>query len=320
MDAGREQGVIANRLVSAATAGADHSEDGPAFFCFWWRKRVHHSVAGRCYDEGSLASPPSMLRIPTGILTEIVAWKRKEVEDLLPLSGQLERAAHDSLGERRPFERQLRGSAPAIIAEIKKASPSKGVLQPDFHPANTARAYEAGGAACISVLTDHRYFQGSLDDLAAARTAVSLPVLRKDFTIHPVQIFEAAAHHADAVLLIAAILSFEELQSFRELAMLLGLAALVEVHDAADLAKALDCGASILGVNNRNLETFEVTLETSLALAPQIPSRVMAVSESGIRTRADVDLLRAAGYSAFLVGESLMRSQTPEISLKQLLQ
>lgn len=261
-----------------------------------------------------------MLRIPTGILTEIVAWKRTEVEGLLPFAGQLERAAYESVQERRPFERDLRARHPAVIAEVKKASPSKGVLRPDFHPETIARAYEAGGAACLSVLTDQRYFQGSLNDLETARSAVTLPVLRKDFTIHPVQIFEAAAHHADAVLLIAAILSFKELNDFRELATSLGLASLVEVHDAAELAKGLDCGATIIGVNNRNLETFEVTLETSLALAPQIPSKVVAVSESGIHTRADVDLLRAAGYSAFLVGESLMRSQTPDIALKQLLQ
>jgi len=261
-----------------------------------------------------------MLRLPTGILSEIVAWKRQEVETLVPSAAQLERAANESKPARRPFAAALRAHSPAIIAEIKKASPSKGLLQADFHPSSLARAYQAGGAACLSVLTDTRYFQGSLADLEAARAAVDLPVLRKDFTIHPVQIFEAAANQADAILLIAAILSFKELRDLRELATTLGLASLVEVHDAAELGKALDSGATILGVNNRNLETFEVTLETSLALAPQIPAGLLSVSESGIRTRADIDLLRAAGYSAFLVGESLMRSDDPEIALKVLLQ
>jgi indole-3-glycerol phosphate synthase len=261
-----------------------------------------------------------MLRVPTGILTEIVARKRQELESLLPLAGQFERAAHESIPGRRPFDAALRAHTPAIIAEVKKASPSKGLLQADFDPPSIALAYQAGGAACLSVLTDHHYFQGSLADLEAARDAVRLPVLRKDFTIHPVQILEAGAHGADAILLIAAILSFKELLDFRELATSLGLAALVEVHDAAELAKAVDCGAAIIGVNNRNLETFEVSLETSLALASQIPSGVLSVSESGIHTRADLDLLRAAGYSAFLVGESLMKSETPEALLKALLQ
>ncbi len=262
---------------------------------------------------------PSMLRTPTGILTEIIAWKRQEVQTLLPLTGQFERAARESIPARRSFAGALRSHTPAVIAEIKKASPSRGLLQANFHPPSIARAYQAGGAACLSVLTDNQYFQGSLVDLEAVRAAVDLPVLRKDFTIHPVQIYEAAAHHADAILLIAAVLSFEELRDFRELATSFGLAALVEVHDAADLAKAADSGATLIGVNNRNLETFEVALETSLALAPHIPRGALSISESGIHTRADLDLLRAAGYSAFLVGESLMRSDNPETTLKALL-
>lgn len=261
-----------------------------------------------------------MLRTPTGILTEIIAWKGQEVQRLLPLIGQFERAARESIPTRRSFAGALRSHKPAIIAEIKKASPSKGLLQANFQPASIASAYQAGGAACLSVLTDKQYFQGSLFDLEAARAAVDLPVLRKDFTIHPVQIYEAAAHHADAILLIAAILSFEDLRDLQELATSLDLTALVEVHDAADLAKAADAGATLIGVNNRNLETFEVTLETSLALVPQIPNSAISVSESGIHTRADLDLLRAAGYSAFLVGESLMRSDDPENAVKALLQ
>jgi indole-3-glycerol phosphate synthase len=261
-----------------------------------------------------------MLRTPTGILTEIIASKRREVQELLPFIGQFERAAHECIPARRSFAGALRSHKPAVIAEIKKASPSKGLLQANFQPASIASAYQAGGAACLSVLTDKRYFQGSLADLEAARAAVDLPVLRKDFTIHPVQIYEAAAHHADAILLIAAILSLEDLRDLQELATSLDLTALVEVHDAADLAKAVDAGATLIGVNNRNLETFEVTLETSLALGPQIPNRALSVSESGIHTRADLDLLRAAGYSAFLVGESLMRSDDPEKAVKALLQ
>ena len=263
---------------------------------------------------------PSMLRTPSGILTEIVGRKRQEVDTLLPLKGQFERAAYESVSGRRPFAAALRAHSPSIIAEIKKASPSKGLLQASFQPSSIARAYQAGGAACLSVLTDTRYFQGSLADLQAARAAVDLPVLRKDFTIHPVQIFEAAAHQADAILLIAAILSFEELRDLQALAASLGLAALVEVHDAGELAKAVDSGATVIGVNNRNLETFEVTLETSLGLGPQIPSGVLSVSESGIHSKADLDRLRAVGYSAFLVGESLMRSNDPEAALKVLLQ
>jgi indole-3-glycerol phosphate synthase len=261
-----------------------------------------------------------MLRLPTGILTEIIARKRQEVQALLPLSGQFERAACESLSTRRPFAEALRSHHPAIIAEIKKASPSKGIIQAHFHPSSIALAYQAGGAACLSVLTDHQYFQGSLTDLEAARAAVNLPVLRKDFTIHPVQIFEAAAHHADAILLIAAVLSYEQLHDLQQVAASVGLAAIVEVHDAQDLAKAVDSGATLIGVNNRNLETFQVTLETSLALAPLIPHDVTSISESGIHTKADLDLLQGAGYSAFLVGESLMRSNDPETSVKALLQ
>ena len=261
-----------------------------------------------------------MVRIPSAILTEIVAKKRQEVEALLPMAGEFERAARESIPGRRSFVGALRARAPAIIAEIKKASPSKGVIQPDFQPASIAGAYQAGGAACLSVLTDYQYFQGSLADLEAARSAVVLPVLRKEFTIHAVQILQAAAHQADAVLLIAAILSLKELRELRELATALGLAALVEVHDITELAKAIDSGATVIGVNNRNLETFEVTLETSLTLGPKIPPNVLAVSESGINTKADLDLLSTAGFSAFLIGESLMRSPDPENALKALLQ
>lgn len=259
------------------------------------------------------------LRTTSGILAEIVEHKKTEVAALQQRASALEHRAYEHKAHTRHFAAALKKHQPAIIAEIKKASPSKGVLQPDFHPAFTAHAYEEGGAACLSVLTDKNYFQGSLHDLEAARAAVALPVLRKDFTIDRLQIFEAAAHGADAILLIAAILEVPELTSFRELAESLGLAALVEVHDSEELDKAIDSGAQIIGVNNRNLETFAVTLDTSVRLSLKMPSHVIRVSESGIFTRADVELLQQAGFQAFLVGESLMKSRHPAAALQSLL-
>jgi len=264
-----------------------------------------------------------MPRTSTGILSDIVAHKRLEVARLLPRSSEFERRAADARATRRDFRARLTAAspAPAIIAEIKKASPSKGLLTSDFDPPSLAAAYQRGGAACLSVLTDQVYFQGSLADLEAARCAASnLPVLRKDFTLHRVQILEAAAHHADAILLIVAALTDAELRDLREFASSLGLAVLVEVHQELELHRAIDSGAEIIGVNNRNLETFEVTLETSLRLSARMPAGSIRVSESGIRTRADINTLRAAGYTAFLVGETLMRSSSPEIALKQLLE
>ena len=259
-------------------------------------------------------------RAVAGILGDIVLHKHDEVKALLPQRARLEELAAAVSKQRRPFARALQAKNPAIIAEVKKASPSKGLLQPDFHPERIARQYETGGAAFISVLTDRKYFQGSLNDLEAARAATMLPVLRKDFTIHPVQIYQAAAHNADAILLIAAILEVNQLRDFRELAASLGLAALVEVHDEEELAHAVDSGAEIVGVNNRNLETFEVTLETSLRLSEKIPAGVIRVSESGIFTRADVNLLQGAEFNAFLVGESLMKACDPVAALRALAQ
>jgi indole-3-glycerol phosphate synthase len=261
-----------------------------------------------------------MLRTSSGILAEIVEHKKLELADLHLRSAELERLAYERKQPPRPFADALRSRSPAIISEIKKASPSKGLLQPDFHPALIAHAYEEGGAACLSVLTDQRFFQGSLHDLETARAAVSLPVIRKDFTIDRLQIFEAAAHSADAVLLIAAILSVSQLQHLRELASSLGMAALVEVHDREELSKATDSGAEIIGVNNRNLDTFEVSLETSVKLSYLMPSSVTRVSESGISTRGDVAMLQSAGFHAFLVGESLMKAGDPAAALKALIQ
>jgi indole-3-glycerol phosphate synthase len=231
---------------------------------------------------------------------------------------QWERQAEQAFAGRRNFRRALAVRTPAIIAEIKKASPSKGLLAQDFDPARLAREYEAGGAAAVSVLTDEAFFQGSLADLAAARGVCGLPVLRKDFTLNDNDVTEAAAAGADAILLIAAILETREIRGLAELAAGYGMAALVEVHDEADLAKAIDAGAEIVGVNNRDLNTFDVTLETSLRLAPRIPPGVLKVSESGISSPRDIERLRAAGYRAFLVGEHLMKSADPAVALRAL--
>ncbi len=259
------------------------------------------------------------VRSSSGILAEIVAVKQGEIAELHAHAAVLEQQAYERKVPPRPFAEALRSASPAIIAEVKKASPSRGLLQAEFHPAFTAHAYEEGGAACLSVLTDKQFFQGSLHDLEAARAAVGIPVLRKDFTMDRVQVWEAAAHGADAVLLIAAILDVEEMRFLRELAASFGLAVLVEVHNAEELAQAVDSGADILGVNNRDLETFEVSLDTSLRLSYLMPSDALRVSESGISAPEDIALLSGAGFHAFLVGESLMRSQNPMVALQALL-
>jgi indole-3-glycerol phosphate synthase len=248
------------------------------------------------------------------ILGRIVARKREE----LSLDPAWERMAEDRAAGRRDFAAALRAKAPAIIAEVKKASPSKGVLSHDFDPARIAAAYERGGAAAVSVLTDHKFFQGSLHDLETARAAISLPVLRKDFTIAESQILEAAAHGADAILLIAAILTEREIRDFREYAAKLRLTALVEVHNRRELDVAIAAGSDVIGVNNRDLNTFAVTLETSLDLAEHMPAGALLVIEIGIHCAEDIARLRAAGYSAFLVGEHLMKSGDPETALRRL--
>jgi len=219
---------------------------------------------------------------------------------------------------RRDFRGALAARPPAIIAEIKQASPSRGLLTKDFAPARMAAAYQAGGAAALSVLTDQRFFQGNLEDLGAARASVNLPVLRKDFTLAPQHILEAAAHGADCILLIAAILSERELREFREASARWGMSSLVEVHNRTELDRAAAAGSDLIGVNNRDLATFEVTLQTSLDLAPHMPAGALLVSESGIRSAADVCRLRAAGYSAFLVGEHLVTSADPAAALRDL--
>ena len=252
------------------------------------------------------------------ILARIVARKREELASLSASYAQLEKQAEARLSDKRSFARALRSQGLAVIAEIKKASPSKGLLSHDFQPATIARQYQLGGAAAISVLTDRDFFQGGLNDLASARAAVHLPILRKDFTIDKLHVVEAAAHGADAILLIAAILSAREMRDFRELAAQFGMAALVEVHDAEELRPALDSGAEMVGVNNRNLRDFRVMLETSLDLAPMIPAGILKVSESGIHDSSDVRRLMDAGYTAFLVGEHLMKSGDPAEALRRL--
>lgn len=252
------------------------------------------------------------------ILARIVERKKAEVAEKLDLRRSLETTAAFQKGQRRGFRAALLRRQPAIIAEIKKASPSRGVLSGDFNPGALARAYFAGGAAALSVLTDRDFFQGSLGDLKTARATVPLPVLRKDFTIDEIDVVEAAAAGADAVLLIAAILTAKQIEQFRRAAEHYGMAALVEVHDDADLDKALEAGADLIGVNNRDLRTFEVSLETSERLAARLPEAAVRVAESGIHSRADVERLTAAGYQAFLVGEHLMKSGDPKRAIEEL--
>lgn len=256
-----------------------------------------------------------MVKAIPDILARIIDHKKTELKRR---ETGLEQKAESSIALRRPFTAALTINAPAVIAEIKKASPSKGVLSTGFNPGSIAKAYEHGGAAALSVLTDQNHFLGNLTDLREARSAVHLPVLRKDFTIDEYHVIEAAAHGADAILLIAAILTTTQLRRYRELAATFEMAALVEVHDGDELQAALDSGAEMIGVNNRNLHTFEVNLETALKLAERLPLNGIRVAESGIRSGAEVRLLRGAGYQAFLVGEHLMKSGDPARAIEEL--
>ncbi len=253
------------------------------------------------------------------ILARIVARKKEEVAEKARFRKGLEQNARFQIDQRRDFRKALEARRPSVIAEIKKASPSKGLLSPDFNPAAQARSYLDGGASALSVLTDRDFFQGSLSDLKTARATVPLPVLRKDFTIDELDIIEAAASGADAILLIAAILTRDQMEQFRKLAARYEIAALVEVHADEELDRALESGAEIIGVNNRNLHTFEVDLGTSERLAARIPDGILKVAESGILSRADVERLLGAGFQSFLVGEHLMKSQDPAAALRALL-
>jgi len=258
-----------------------------------------------------------MVRAVPDILARIVEHKRAELARDLPQRAELERRAATRT-DHRDFHRALIAHPPSVIGEIKKASPSKGVFTDRFDPASNARMYASGGAAALSVLTDREFFHGSLADLETARAAVSVPVLRKDFTLDEFHVIEAVAHGADAILLIVALLEERALRDLRELAARYRMAALVEVHEEFELETALASGAEIVGVNNRNLHTFDVNLETSLQLAAKIPAHVVKVSESGIHSRADVARLAGAGYQAFLVGEHLMKSSDPSAALQEL--
>ena len=256
-----------------------------------------------------------------GILAEIVARKQIELKVLRPQRAEFERRAADQKGRQRGFASSLRIRAvisPAVIAEIKQASPSRGLLTADFRPTRMARSYELGGAVALSVLTDQDFFKGSLDDMVSVRGAVGIPILRKDFTIEELNILEAAAWGADAILLIAALHDAAALRRLREFALSLGVDALVEVHDEEELARTLESGATIVGVNNRDLRTFEVSLDTSLRLASLMPPTVFKVSESGIFTAEHIAMLRQVGYQAFLVGESLMKAPDPTNAVRAL--
>jgi indole-3-glycerol phosphate synthase len=251
------------------------------------------------------------------ILERIVAVKRGEVAEARSKRSEAELRQAEPPAP-RSFLAALRRPGIQVIAEVKKASPSAGVIHRQADVVAIARTYERGGAACISVLTDAQHFQGSLSDLERVRQAVGLPVLRKDFIIDPYQVLEARAAGADAILLIAEILGDEELRAFRLQAAELGMATLVECHDPVNLDRIVASGAELIGINNRNLHTFETRLEHTLALADRVPPDRLLVSESGIRTRADVERLEAAGVKAILVGETLMRSDDPAGMLRAL--
>lgn len=247
--------------------------------------------------------------MPT-ILDEIVASKRREVQQAKQTVPQatLRRRLADAPPLRGFFEAVSRPGPMRLIAEVKKASPSKGVIREDFRPVEIARTYQSHGAACISVLTDGPFFQGSLDDLRRVRAAVELPVLRKDFVIDPYQVTEARAAGADAVLLIAECLDDADLQGLHDAAVELGMTPLVELFEPSNLSRVLQTGARLIGINNRDLRTFRTDLEHTVRLCREIPDDRVVVGESGIRTRRDAQRLEAAGVRAMLVGESLMAS------------
>lgn len=261
------------------------------------------------------------------ILTQIVATKHEEVaaaQKRTPLAAM--RADAESRVLTRDFEGALRariarGQA-AVIAEVKKASPSKGVLRADFEPADIAQSYAEGdgtmAAACLSVLTDVQYFQGRIDYLKQARASCQLPVLRKDFLVDAWQVYESRAIGADAILLIASCLDDAQMRDFEAIARDLDMAVLVEVHDAREMERALRLSTPLVGVNNRNLKTFEVNLQTTLDLQKEVPADRLLITESGVATPADVKALREAGVQAFLIGEAFMRAEEPGLALAEL--
>jgi indole-3-glycerol phosphate synthase len=251
------------------------------------------------------------------ILERILAVKRAEISAAKRNRGSVEAQAH-AAPRPRDFVAALRARQPAVIAEIKRASPSRGLLRPDFDPVAIAKSYEKAGAACMSVLTDKEFFQGAPEHLSAARSACSLPALRKDFLVDPYQVFESRALGADCILLIAAYLEDAAMRELEGLAHGLGMAVLVEVHDADELARALKLKTPLIGINNRNLRNFETRLETTLDLLPQVPRDRLVITESGILSRADVSRMGAEGVHAFLVGEAFMRASDPGAELRKL--
>ena len=254
------------------------------------------------------------------ILSQIVAVKREEIAAAKQrVSFEAIRADAQSRVLTRDFEgalrRQIAAGRSAVIAEIKKASPSKGLLRAEFIPADIAQSYAESGAACLSVLTDRQFFQGQVDYLKQARASCDLPVLRKDFMVDPYQIYESRSIGADCVLLIAACLEDAQMAELEAIARSLDMAVLVEVHDGAELERSLKLKTPLIGINNRNLRTFEVSLQTTLDLLGQVPPDRLVVTESGIQTPADVKKMRDAGVHAFLVGEAFMRADDPGAAL-----
>jgi indole-3-glycerol phosphate synthase len=253
-------------------------------------------------------------------LAEIIAHKRREAEALEPHAAELRKIALQR-NEFRGFRRLLfEPGATRIVAEIKRASPSAGVIAGDFDPIQQARAYERGGARALSILTDRFFFQGCLDDMTKVRAEVELPVLRKDFIVTIPQIYESAACGADAILLIVAALDDEELRCLYDTARAIQLDVVVEVHDMAEMDRALDLGADIIGINNRNLKTFKVSLQTVELLAPEIPADCLGIAESGIKTAEDIRFCKRQGIDCFLIGETLMRSHDPAETLRSFME
>lgn len=256
----------------------------------------------------------------TDILEKIIATKKLEIAESLktaPLASV--RTAAETMPDPRDFVgaifKKVSANKPAVIAEIKKASPSKGVIRENFNPAEIAKSYEKGGAACLSVLTDAQYFQGSAAYLQQARKACKLPVLRKDFMIDPYQVYEARAMGADCILLIVAALELAKMHELEDLAHELGMAVLVEVHNHEELDRAMQLETPLMGINNRNLRTFEVTLQTTLDLLKILPEDRFVITESGIFTPEDVKLMRDHDVHTFLVGEAFMRQPDPGAEL-----
>lgn len=267
-----------------------------------------------------------MAKIPT-VLERIVKRKFEEISERSPkvsindLKAQIEAnkgSSSDPRGFVRSLETNIAAGRAGVIAEIKKASPSKGVLRDPFHPAEIAFSYEKGGASCLSVLTDADFFQGHEEYLQQARAACSLPVIRKDFIVDPYQVYEARAIGADCILLIAACLEDQQMADLNDLAQELGMDVLIEVHDGEELDRTLPLGNRLLGINNRNLHNFEVTLQTTLDLLERIPGDYLVVTESGILAPEDVTLMRNNKVNAFLVGEAFMRAEDPGQRLAEL--